>query len=71
MQSISTDDLRTQSVVFARDMIAFLEEENQQLEDSGHPFREPREMCEQFEITYRRFVSKWRLVTVSLSTYPR
>jgi hypothetical protein len=64
MQSISRMELQEQATAFARDMVVFLEQENDQHPNPRGPFVRPQDAAARFERLFMRFVTGWRLLTL-------
>jgi hypothetical protein len=59
---MSRMELQNQAAAYARDMVAFLEEENAREPNPDGPFRSPQSSRSLFEILFLRFVARRRLV---------
>jgi hypothetical protein len=60
--SMTTMELQDQAAAYARDMVAFLEEQNAHEPSPHGPFRSPQSSSGVFEFLFRRFVARRRVV---------
>jgi hypothetical protein len=62
MDPIPRTELQSQATLFADEMVAFLEEQNAQSQNSNAPFYSPQENHGWFERLYMRFVATRRQI---------